>query len=68
MGKGKSDPGSLIGLLIGLIVLIFGMLDFPCRQDFMIKLKVQIFFKQYCHNHLVILGCKKWGKKIDFTV
>ena len=32
MGKGKSDPGSLIGLGIGLLVLIFGMLDFPAGK------------------------------------
>jgi chemotaxis protein MotA len=65
MGKGKSDPGSLIGLLIGLIVLVFGMLDFPAGK-ISDKVKGPDIFQTVLSQPFGSWD-EKWGKKIDFT-
>ena len=65
MGKGKSDPGSLIGLLIGLVVLIFGMTDFPAGK-ISDKVKGPDIFQTILSQPFGTWD-QKWGKKIDFT-
>ena len=62
MGKGKSDPGSLIGLLIGLLVLIFGMLDFPAGK-ISDKVKGPDIFQTVLSQPFGTWD-EKWGKKL----
>ena len=62
MGKGKSDPGSLIGLGIGLLVLIFGMLDFPAGK-ISDKVKGPDIFQTVLSQPFGTWD-EKWGKKL----
>ena len=62
MGKGKSDPGSLIGLGIGLLVLIFGMLDFPAGK-ISDKVKGPDIFQTVLSQPFGSWD-EKWGKKL----
>ena len=72
MGKGKSDPGSLIGLGIGILMVILGALDFPpakIPKDGPTLSQKLMTYPIGGITGIIGIGewSPKWNKYIDFT-